>query len=64
MAPGRFRIGSLLKSYLFHPANAPLSLESPVWTTLAINTLTAGTADFGGRNWNNFSARFYRVRLP
>ena len=37
------------------------NLAHPVWTTLATNTLTSGSAYFSDPQWTNYPSRYYRV---
>lgn len=40
------------------------NLAAPVWTPVATNTLTGGSAYFSDATWSNHPVRFYRVQLP
>jgi hypothetical protein len=40
------------------------NLTSPVWSPVATNTLTGGTASFSDPDWTNHPARFYRFQMP
>jgi hypothetical protein len=40
------------------------NLAKPVWSPVATNTLTSGSAYFNDPQWTNYSGRFYRVRSP
>jgi hypothetical protein len=39
-------------------------LANPVWSSVATNTLTAGTSYFSDSQWTNYPGRFYRLRSP
>jgi len=44
--------------------DACTNLANPVWSPLQTNTLTADTLYFSDPQWENYSARFYRLRGP
>jgi hypothetical protein len=39
-------------------------LSNPLWTPVATNTLTGGSAAFVDPTWTNHPARFYRLSMP
>jgi hypothetical protein len=43
---------------------ASTNLASPVWQSVATNTLTGGTNYFSDPQWTNYPRRFYRIRSP
>jgi hypothetical protein len=43
---------------------ATTNLANPVWTAVATNTLTGGTAYFSDPYWTNYPARFYGLIMP
>ncbi len=43
---------------------ASTNLANPVWTPLASNTLTSGSAYFSDPQRTNYPSRFYRLRWP
>ena len=44
--------------------DACTNLTLPTWSSVATNTLTDGWSCFTDPDWNNYPARFYRIRLP
>jgi hypothetical protein len=44
--------------------DACTNLANPVWSPLATNKLTSGSAYFSDPQWTSYPARFYRLRWP
>ncbi len=43
---------------------ASTTLANPIWSPLATNTLSTGSAYFSDPEWANYPGRFYRLRWP
>jgi hypothetical protein len=43
---------------------ASTNLDNPIWSALATNTLTSGSAYFSDPQWTDYPTRFYRLRSP
>jgi hypothetical protein len=40
------------------------NLTNPIWTPVATNTTSSGSAYFSDPQWTNYPGRFYRLRSP